>query len=155
LENDLEIDKQKSNTSGIQMEKVQGEYSPPPVEAEETFGTPVGDVPAPGQVDFKPRSNKIALQPGFIRLIFRVPGELAAWRTGWPGWRPSEEDLNDIVNVYDALGIETSPWLQALVLPTVMYAEKWSGYIAWKSSGSPNSTKEEFIGTKVAPERGV
>lgn len=127
--------------SSIVVEKAEAEL-PPPIAPDEEL-PPKEELP-PGKPQLK---GKVPLQPAVIRLTFRVPGEVLAYRTGWDGWRLSEEDLADIVEVYEALGIETDVRLQAIVIPFVCYGEKLIGYQLWKRAGKPGSTKEEFIGS--------
>ncbi len=96
----------------------------------------------------EPTPGKIPLQPSVIRLAFRMPGELLAFRTGFDGWRLSEETLQDIVEVYQTLGIETAPWIQALILPITAYGERFVEFTMWRKA------KSEKIAGALEKERG-
>jgi len=132
----MEVDKGGRSSEGIQIERAQGEIPPPLLEDEE----------APGLEEPKPPTGKIPLQPAVIRLAFRVPGELLAWRTSWDGWKLSDEDLSDMVEVYEQLGIEMDTRIQALILPFVVYGERYVGYEMWRRAGRPG-LKEKEVGS--------
>lgn len=138
------MEKQEAESGGIVIEPVEGEI-PPPVTEEALQEEAIPEAPPGVRVA---KEGKIPLEPAVIRLTFRIPGEMAAWKTGWPGWKLSEEDLADIVEVYEQLGIEAAPWVQALIIPVAAYGERFIGYMAWKRAGKPGG--KEVIG--AAPE---
>ena len=88
--------------------------------------------------------GKMPIQPAVIRLAFRTPGELLAWKTKWDGWHLSERELEDIVELYSALGLEAPIWIQALIVPVVCYGERFVAYQAAKRSGK--------VGEKIVDE---
>ena len=116
---------------GISFRRLEGEI-PPPGEVKE--GAPEEIPPEEGR---QPLPGKIPLQPAFIRLVVRMPGEAGVFITKWEGWRLDERVINDIVEVWVALGIETSPWMQALILPMFAYGEKFAEYQLWRRAGRP------------------
>ena len=131
----MQLDKGETKEGGIQIEQAKGEIPPPIKEGEEK---PPEEVERP-----KPPLGTMPLQPAVIRLTFRVPGELLAWRTKWDGWKLSDQDLEDIVEVYQQLGIELDVRLQALILPVVVYGEKYVGYEMWRRKGQPGLEEKE------------
>lgn len=124
-----------------------GEYEPPateqpPMEVSEGV---------PGSPEEKPhRKDWMRLQPGAIRFAFRFPGEALAWKTGFEPWCLSERDLEDIVQVYEAMEIYAPAWVQALIVPSGMYLERFAAYRIWKAQGSPEA-KGKVVG--ATPER--
>ena len=128
---------------GIEFVHIKGELTPPvPEEAE-----------LPSEKEIAPKLGKIPLQPAFIRLIFRLPGEALAEFTQYPGWRLSEEALADIAEVWESMNIETAPWVQALIIPVAAYAEKYVAWNIWKRAGKPG-LKEKVVGSVPPPDRG-
>ena len=134
---DIEIEKQDKEGGGIQIEQAKGEIPPPLQEGEEK------ERAAPEIGPSKPPIGKGPLQPAVIRLAFRVPGELLALRTHWDGWKLSEEDLQDIVEVYEQLDIQMDVRLQALILPLTVYGERAVGYQIWRRAGRPGLEEKE------------
>lgn len=129
-------DEEKQPTSdGLVIKPTEGEYPPPLQQAVEEGAVPPEEEVPPGLK--VAREGKIPLQPAVIRLAFRVPGEVLAWRTEWDGWKLSDDDLQDIVEVYEQLGIETAPWVQALMVPLAAYGNRFVMYTAWKRRGKP------------------
>ncbi len=135
---DIEIDKQDKEGEGIQIEQAKGQI-PPPIQEEEKGEA---RLEAEGITPKRP-SGKMPLQPAVIRLAFRTPGELLAYATKWNGWKASEEELRDIVEVWQELNIEMDTRLQALILPVVLYSGKAIGYQAWRKSGRPGLAEKE------------
>ena len=121
---------------GLVIRPTEGEYQPPLQEAIEKEGVPPEKEAGPPGLRVA-REGKIPLQPAVIRLFFRIPGEVLAWQTKWDGWKLSDEDLQDIVEVYEQLGIETAPWVQALVVPVAAYGNRFILYTGWKRKGKP------------------
>ena len=131
----MKIDKEETKEGGIQIEQAKGEIPPPIKEGEEK---PPEEVERP-----KPPLGTMPLQPAVIKLFFRAPGEYLAWRTKWEEWKPSEEALQNIVDVWEQLGIKADIRLQALIIPLMMYGEKYIGYQMWCKKGRPGLEQKE------------
>ena len=129
------VEEKKDEPSGLVIDQVTGEIEPP------LFAREEGAFEEEEGITEKPKIPKgtMPLMPPVIRLAFRVPGELLADRTGFEGWKLSPEDLEDIVEVYQQLGIEAPIWAQALIVPSVCYAERYMAYRIWKKQGKPES----------------
>ena len=132
-------------SGGLTVDAVKPEIEPPLSQEQASAVEEPGTVPGSSKV----ATGKIPLQPAVIRLVFRLPGEIAAEMTGYPGWVPSPESLADIVEVYEALGIETDPRIQAVILPVILYSGKFMEYQTWKRRGKPGSTKVENTGSSL------
>jgi len=130
---------------GLQVDSGKPEIEPPLTAEEATATMEEGTKPGTSKVT----KSKIPLQPAVIRLTFRMPGEILAAATGFEGWKPSEEALADIVEVYEALGIETDPRIQAIILPLVMYGGKTIEYRNWRRRGRPNDSRKEDQGSTL------
>ena len=124
--------------TGFAIQEGSGDLEPP-LSAEDI----AAQVRAEEEVPTKPGipKGKMPIQAPVIRLAFRTPGELLAWKTGWEGWHLSPAELEDIVEVYTALGLEAPIWLQALIVPVVCYGERFVAYQAVKRSGKIEGKK--------------
>lgn len=85
--------------------------------------------------------GKIPIVPGAVRLPLRFEGEFLAVTTGWEGWRYSDEDLEDIVELVQACGLEASPAIQLIACLSGVHAAKLAAFAAWKKKGVRKTAK--------------
>lgn len=137
----------EEKSEGIVIEEAKAQIPPPLLEEKEVL--PLEEKVAPPSK----LKGMVPLEPSFIRLVWRAPGEFLAWRTGFEGWKPSEEMLADIVELYQQLDLKAPLVAQALILPIGMYGIKWREYQEWKRAGKPGLKKKE-VGTTPPPDRG-
>lgn len=85
--------------------------------------------------------GKIPIVPGAVRLPLRFEGEFLSVTTGWDGWRYSDEDLEDIVELVQACGLEASPAMQLVACLAGVHAAKLAAFAAWKKKGVRKTAK--------------
>ncbi len=132
----------------------EGEYEPPITaetirqegEKEEAEKPPPGAVAAPG---------KAPLMPSFIRGAAGLPGELLATLTKWEGWKLSPEELNDVVELVNALNIEMDAKIQLLLLIATLYGGRVVGYGIWRRQGGALGSKEKPVGAMPEKEKEI
>lgn len=121
------------------------EYRPPLARDEEGEGLPATPEELRlEQAEEKLRTaarGKIPIVPGAVRLPLRFEGEFLAVTTGWDGWRYSDEDLEDIVELVQACGLEASPAIQLIACLSGVHAAKLAAFAAWKKKGVRKTAK--------------
>ena len=83
------------------------------------------------------RQGKVPLHPAAIRFPVSVSGNILSELTGFDGWRFTDRELEDLVEIWSQLNIQVSPVSQAVVATTTVFTLKASGYIAWMRAGKP------------------
>ena len=83
------------------------------------------------------RQGKIPLHPAVIRLPASILGRVGTELTGYPGFTFTEQELNDLADLWMQCGIEMNPLMQASIGTTAMLGGKSLGYFAWVKSGKP------------------
>ena len=115
------------------------EYEPPLAQDKEGEGVPpTAEELQVEKAEQKLRTaagGKIPIVPGAVRLPLRFEGEFLAVTTGWDGWRYSDEDLEDIVELVQACGLEASPAMQLVACLAGVHAAKLAAFAAWKKKG--------------------
>ena len=89
--------------------------------------------------------GKIPLHPAVIKAPASVVGRLATEITGYPGFTFTEEELNDLAELWVACGIETSPTIQALIGSVAVLGVKIGGYTVWRRAGKPGDVRQKAI----------
>lgn len=85
--------------------------------------------------------GKIPIVPAAVRLPLRFEGQFLSVTTGWEGWIYSEEELDDIVELVQACGLEASPVMQLISVMSGYHAAKLAAFAAWKKKGVRKTTK--------------
>lgn len=119
--------------------EVKGEISPPisPEEISE------GEEEA-SQADEirKVQKGAVPLHPAVIRLPVGVLGRVLRELTTYPGFEFTDQELNDLAELWMECGVEMNPVAQATTGTMAMMAGKVGGYVAWKRQGSPAKVEE-------------
>lgn len=91
---------------------------------------------APPEVEeIRPIVGPAPLHPAMIRLPASVLGRAAHLMTGYEGFEFTDQELNDLAELWVAAGIRLNPTTQAAIGTTAMLAAKVGGFIAWKRMG--------------------
>lgn len=128
------------------MSEVLFEMEEPGVEA------PYADVErAPEVVDEElkvARTGKVPLHPAAIRFPASVSGRLASELTGYPGFAFTDQELQDLGEIWAQVGVQASPIVQAVLATVAMIAIKGLGFTAWSRTGKPGDIKKLGEGVK-------
>jgi len=98
------------------------------------------------------RQGRVPLHPAAIRLPASILGRIVTELTGYPGFTPTEQELNDLAELWVQCGIEMNPLLQASIGTTAMFGGKSLGYFAWVKSGKPPIPGAASIGREGIEE---
>ena len=129
----------------VSFRKMGGETKPPLADmSEEELGAPT--MPQ----ERVARAGKVPLHPAVIRLPFSIFGRIGTELTHYPGFTFTEQELNDLADLWIQCGIEASPMLQAAIGTTAMVGGKTLGYAAWVRAGKPPVPGAEAIGKEEA-----
>ena len=141
---------------GLHFTEAEGQAEPPLTSEEEEIEetAELGEIPeerraAAGRVA---RQGKVPLHPAVIRLPASILGRVGTELTGYPGFTFTDQELNDLADLWMQCGIEMSPMIQAAVGTTAMLGGKSLGYLAWVKAGKPKIAGAEKIGKESAEE---
>lgn len=81
------------------------------------------------------KSGKIPINPAVVKPLLRFEGIALAEFTGYSGWLYSEEDLANIAELVQQMGMEATPAMQLGLVLAGLHAEKTMGYFTWKRAG--------------------
>lgn len=127
-------------TGPLSFERDEAQYEPPPTEEEsieeETFGAEARLA----------RQGKVPLHPAAIRFPAAVAGRVSAEVTGFPGFIFTDQELQELGELWTQCGLEASPIVQAMVATTAMIAIKAAALIAWQKAGRPGDLKQKMLG---------
>ena len=152
----LEVKKETASDEGggggIKFTKPPGEVKPPfsGREEDEQFREPLPDRGEVGGEERVARAGKVPLHPAVIRLPFSILGRVGTELTQYPGFTFTEQELNDLAELWVQCGIEASPILQASIGTTAMTGGKFLGYFAWVKAGKPSIPGAAAIGQETA-----
>jgi len=123
-------------------------------EDEEDFNQPLpargeGILPAEERVM---RAGRVPLHPAAIRLPASIFGRIGTELTGYPGFTFTEQELNDLADLWIQCGIEMNPMLQASIGTTAMVGGKSLGYFAWVKGGKKPIAGAEAVGKETIGE---
>jgi len=136
----VKIDIEKGS-GGINIQPAPGEIKPPledQFKAEEERGTE-------GEEEEITRSvpDKIPISAAIIKPPLRLEGNVLAEITGYQGWIYSEEDLQEITDLFQQCGIMLSPQIQVVIAMATIHGAKFTAYLAWKKRGRPNDLRKQ------------
>ncbi len=132
---DFGIDKSDEHpqTEGIKIEATEGQIKPPLEGVTEDIPEGQPEAPTGESPQLKQAvSGKMPLHPAVVKLPLRVEGEALAQLTGFDGWRWSEEELNDLADLWVQCGIYMSPVAQAMIATVAALGAKGMAYVTWK-----------------------
>ena len=90
---------------------------------------------APGRVaegvERVAKAGKLPLHPAVIRLPFSIAGRVGYELTSYPGFVFTEQELNDLSELWMQCGVMMTPMLQAAIGTTAMLGAKSLGYFSW------------------------
>jgi len=125
--------------STLSFEPDQAQYEPPPIEEEPREEEPFG---AEARIA---RQGKVPLHPAAIRFPAAVAGRVSAEVTGFPGLIFTDQELQELGELWTQCGMEASPLVQAMVATTAMIAIKMAALLAWQKAGRPGDLKQKEI----------
>lgn len=128
-------------TTGILFEEEQAGMPPPLEEGEEEekevkLGRPLEIA----------REGGVPLHPAAVRLPASLSGRLASELTGYPGFAFTEQELNDLGELWIQCGVQASPLIQAISATIAMLMIKGLGFTAWQKAGRPGDLKQPATG---------
>ena len=145
-------------TSGLHFEEVKAD-TPAPLGAETTEEeeAELGEVPRPpgagaGAAERVARQGKIPLHPAVVRLPASILGRIGTELTGYPGFTFTEQELNDLADLWMQCGIQMNPLMQASIGTTAMLGGKSIGYFSWVKMGKPKVLGAEDVGKTLSEE---
>lgn len=146
------IKEQIAEGKGIRFTKPEAQTPPPFAgrEEEEDFREPIPTRDGISPEERVARQGKVPLHPAVIRLPFSVFGRIGTELTGYPGFTFTEQELNDLAELWVQCGVEMNPLLQASIGTTAMVGGKSAGYFAWVKAGKPKIAGAEAIGKESA-----
>lgn len=148
----VQFKKNQVEESGIHFTKPQAEVRPPfeGREKEEDLKEPL---PLRGEEataeERVMKAGKIPMHPAVIRLPFSIFGRIGTELTRYPGFVFTEQELNDLAELWVQCGVEMSPIMQASIGTTAMVGGKVLGYYAWTKAGKPSIPGAEAIGKEL------
>ena len=98
------------------------------------------------------RAGKVPLHPAVVRLPASILGRVGTELTGYPGFTFTEQELNDLGELWAQTGIMMTPMLQAAIGSTAMVGGKFIGYFAWVKAGKPLVPGAKAIGEETMKE---
>lgn len=136
---------------GIKFTKPPSQVKPPFAgrEEEEELKEPLPPRAEIGAEERVMRAGKVPLHPAAIRLPASILGRVGTELTGYPGFTFTEQELNDLAELWIQCGIEMNPLLQASIGTTAMVGGKSLGYFAWVRAGKPKVPGAEAIGKET------
>lgn len=123
----------------LAFEQDDAQYEPPPVEEEPREEEPFG---AEARLA---RQGKVPLHPAAIRFPAAVAGRASAEITGFPGLIFTDQELQELGELWTQCGMEASPLVQAMVATTAMIAIKMAALLAWQKAGRPGDLKQQKL----------
>uniref|UniRef100_A0A6H2A4C4 Uncharacterized protein n=1 Tax=viral metagenome TaxID=1070528 RepID=A0A6H2A4C4_9ZZZZ len=135
--------------SGIKFTKAEAEIKPPAEVEEEA--PPLREIPPEERVA---RAGRVPLHPAVIRLPASILGRIGTELTGYPGFTFTEQEINDLAELWIQCGVMTTPLLQAAIGTTAMVGGKALGYLGWVKAGKPSIAGAEAIGKETSQEEG-
>ena len=130
----------------VSFRKMEGEIKPPLADmSEEELGPPT--IAPQERVA---RAGKVPLHPAAIRLPFAITGRALSELTHYPGFVYTEQELNDLAELWIQCGIEASPLAQAILATVTMFGMKILVYGMWIRAGKPEVAGAEAIGKERA-----
>lgn len=145
--------KESTGGGGIRFTRPETQVRPPYEgrEAEEELRQPLPPpgYGEPGVEERVMRPGKMPLHPAVVRLPFSILGRVGTELTAYPGFTFTEQELNDLADLWIACGIEMNPLLQASIGTTAMVGGKSLGYFAWVKAGKPPVPGAKAIGEEV------
>ena len=142
---------EKSNDmGGVSFTADEGEYKPPLAVDEDGSGPGTDRLNLEQEGEKVARTGKVPLHPAVIRLPFSIFGRVGTELTGYPGFTFTEQELNDLAELWMQTGVEMPPMMQAMVGTTAMAGGKVLGYYAWRRAGKPPVPGAQAIGTEEA-----
>ena len=122
-----------STGAGIIVDKEEGEVTPPLTEEALREEKKVAEE----GMEREALKGKVPIHPALIRLPASVAGRLATEFTGYDGFTFTEQELNDLAEIWMQVGIMVPPLAQALIATSAMVGIKVGGYATWKKLGKP------------------
>ena len=147
----MEKERTKDGGAGIHFEKPPSQVKPPfaGAQEEEGFKQPLPPREGLGTEERVMRAGKMPLHPAAIRLPFSIFGRIGTEISGYPGFTFTEQELNDLAELWIACGIEMNPLLQASIGTSAMVGGKSLGYYAWVKAGKPQVPGAKAIGEET------
>lgn len=127
----------KQPESGIGFRPASGRMEPPLAGGGEGEPGEIYERPEAGPEMGAMRQGKVPLHPAMIRLPFSVIGRVLTELTQYPGFTFTDQELNDLAELWIQCGIVLDPRIQAAVGTTSMVGAKALGYFAWVKAGRP------------------
>ena len=151
-DNEVKATKEPGEATGIRFTKPKSQIEPPfkGREEEEEFKEPLPDKGTLEAQEQVMRAGKVPLHPAVIRLPFSIFGRIGNELTGYPGFVFTEQELNDLAELWVQCGVEMNPLLQASIGTTAMVGGKSLGYLAWVKAGKPKVMGAEAVGKETA-----
>lgn len=145
------VTKETTTEKGIRFTKPPAQVQAPFAgrEEEEEFRKPLPPREELGAEEKVARAGKIPLHPAVIRLPFSIMGRIGNELTGYPGFVFTEQELNDLADLWVQCGVMMNPLLQASIGTTAMVGGKFIGYFAWTKAGRPKIAGAEAIGKET------
>lgn len=143
-------------TGGVIFKRKGGEVAAPYAgqQDEEKPGALPGREGVPGAEEELLKAGKVPLHPAMIRAPASVLGRIGTELTGYPGFTFTEQELNDLAEVWVMTGVEMSPMLQATITTTSLFGFKSLGYFAWAKAGKPQVPGAKAIGEETTAPTG-
>lgn len=121
--------------------------SQPPLAGEEVGPEPEpvirGPTPSPEEVaTAQLKGGKVPLHPAFVRLPLSLTGRAAQGVTGYDGFIFTDQELNDLAELWIQCGVTLSPVMQASVATITVVAIKVIVYTQWRRAGKPRQKGE-------------
>ena len=150
----MTIEKPPGKTEGIRFVKPPAQVQAPFAgrEEEEEFRKPLPPREELGVEEKIVRAGKLPLHPAVIRLPFSIMGRIGNELTGYPGFVFTEQELNDLADLWVQCGVMMNPLLQASIGTTAMVGGKFIGFFAWTKAGKPKIAGAEAIGKETVEE---
>ena len=146
---------QVGDGQGITFTKPKSQTAPPFAgrEEDEELKQPLPPREGVGVEEGVARTGKVPMHPAVIRLPFSILGRVGTELTGYPGFTFTEQELNDLAELWVQCGIEMSPLLQASIGTSAMVGGKSLGYFAWVKAGKPPVIGAAGVGQELAEEK--
>lgn len=143
-----EVKKERvSAGEGIRFTRPTSSTKPPLAEREEEAGEEI--LRKEAREEEVLRVGKVPLHPAAVRLPASILGRIGTELTGYPGFTFTEQELNDLAELWIQCGIEMNPLLQASIGTTAMVGFKSLGYFTWVKAGKPPIPGAKAIGEET------
>ncbi|MBU1449318.1 hypothetical protein KKF45_05735, partial [Patescibacteria group bacterium] len=107
----MEVKKEQSTSTGIKFTKPTAQVEAPFAgrSEEEEFKRPLPPREELGAEERVVRAGKLPLHPAVIRLPFSIMGRIGNELTGYPGFVFTEQELNDLADLWVQCGVMMNP----------------------------------------------